>query len=64
MASCVTFWQLPGEEDVFFRYLMQKDNVYALPLMEAVADPSLIRAEPIERFLGRKSDTRTLHNTT
>jgi hypothetical protein len=34
MASGVTFWQLPNEEDVFFRYLMQKDSVYAFPLME------------------------------
>jgi len=58
MASGVTFWQLPEEEEVFFRYLMQKDSVQAFPLREAVADPRLIRAAPIEQFLGRKSDIR------
>src|SRR6516164_208184 len=58
MASGVTFWQLPEEEEVFFRYLMQKDSVQAFPLMEAVADPRLIRAAPIEQLLGRNSDMR------
>jgi hypothetical protein len=58
MASVVTFWQLPEEEDVFFNYLSRKDDVHAFPLEDAVADPGLIRSAAIRQFVGRESDTR------
>jgi hypothetical protein len=58
MACVVTFWQLPQEEDLFFSYVSRKDDVDAFPLIEAVADPGLIRAAPISQLVGRASDVR------
>ncbi len=53
MASVVTFWQLPGEEDAFFRYLARDNELVAIRHMEAVTDPTAIRPVLIEEVIGR-----------
>jgi hypothetical protein len=64
MASGVTFWQMPDEEEVFFRYLLSKGDIDAFSFLFPARDPSDLRSSPLEAFLGRTDDTRlylTLH---
>jgi hypothetical protein len=53
MASVVTFWQMPGEEERFLRYLAGSGEVVAIRHREAVPDPAAIRPAPIEEVIGR-----------
>jgi hypothetical protein len=62
MASVVTFWQLPSEEESFLRYLARGGDVCAIRHMEAVADPAAIHPVPVEELIGR-ADTQRLYLT-
>jgi hypothetical protein len=53
MASVVTFWQMPGEEERFFHYLARSADAVAIRHMEAVPDPAAIHPVPIEEVTGR-----------
>jgi hypothetical protein len=57
MPSVVTFWQMPSEEEKFFRYLARFD-ARAIRHPEDVADPEKIRAVPIKSLIGRKDAER------
>lgn len=58
MASVVTFWQMPDEEDHLFRHLAKREDACAIPFSEAVTDPSLIIAMPMESLVGRCASNR------
>src|SRR5262245_25770966 len=62
MASVVSFWQLPAEEERFLRYLADGGEVVAIRHMEAVADPAAIRPVPVADLFGR-TDTSRLYLT-
>jgi hypothetical protein len=62
MASVVTYWQLPAEDEVFLRYLAREEDVVAIAHREAVLDPTTIRPVPVADLIGR-TDTRRLYLT-
>ena len=58
MASVVTFWQLPSEEEAFLRYLSRGGDVVAIRHCEAVPDPSAIRPTSVAELIGRRDCDR------
>jgi hypothetical protein len=58
MASVVTFWQMPSEEEVFLRYLARGEDVVAIRHREAVPDPSVIRPISVADLIGRPDADR------
>jgi hypothetical protein len=62
MASVVTFWQLPCEEERFLRFLTRGGDVVAIRHMEAVVDRASIHPLPVGELIGR-ADTRRLYLT-
>jgi hypothetical protein len=58
MATIIAFWQLPGEEAEFFRFLARKSDVVGIRLMQAVPTTDEIRAQPIAAFMNRPDTTR------
>jgi hypothetical protein len=58
MASVVTFWQLPSEEEALLRYLSRGGDVVAIRHCEAVPDPAAIRPTPVTDLVGRPDSGR------
>jgi hypothetical protein len=62
MASVVTFWQLPAEEEALLHYLARAGDVVGIRHREAVPDPKVIHPVPVMELIGR-TDTCRLYLT-
>jgi hypothetical protein len=60
MATGLTFWQMPEEQDRFLRHVSEAGGVLAISHFEALSDPKDLRPVPLAAFVGLR-DFKRLH---